>query len=94
MIYWSKWMLVNSGGRKSVSLTLMVIACVIVFVRLLLSGVVIKLSNGNVIMLGQPSVSSLALFITPFLALYFWRRMLDDKKEEKDLNNGLTKYGD
>lgn len=93
-MYWPRWMMVDSSGRKSLSLTLLVIACVIMFIRILLGGLVVKSDGVVILSFSQVNIYGLTLFIVPFIALYFGRRMMADKKDVNSSGDGITKYGD
>jgi len=77
-----RWMLKNSSGKKSASLTLLVIVTSIVLLRFLLGGIVLEIGSFK---LGLKEVNLIALsaFISPFIALYGGRRFTDMKFKEK-----------
>ena len=82
----NRWMIKNSAGEKSASLTILIIAVSVAFLKLLLGGLVLKV-GGFELGLKEQSASELGLFVAPFITLYFGRRWTDYKKSSPPENN-------
>ncbi len=77
------WLMTNSGGKKSASLTLLILASAIVFLRLLLGGVILEVGEFK-LGLQEANITGLSMFILPFITLYFGRRWVETKETPEE----------